>query len=82
MKNLKLFAFGIMVLLAACGKKNSTGGTTATPPTNLTVSATVSTDNSGNVSFTASATNANTYDYDFESLCCFIVGPCECARLH
>ncbi len=65
MKNLKLFAIVLMVLLAACGKKNSTGGTTATPPTNLTVAATVSTDNSGNVSFTASATNATTYDYDF-----------------
>jgi beta-glucanase (GH16 family) len=64
MKSLKLYTIGILVLLA-CGKKNSTGGTTATPPTNLTVSATVSTDNSGNVSFTASATNANTYDYDF-----------------
>ncbi|RYE04735.1 MAG: glycosyl hydrolase family protein, partial [Sphingobacteriales bacterium] len=34
-------------------------------PTNLTVNATVSADNNGNVSFTASATNAATYDYDF-----------------
>ena len=34
-------------------------------PTNLTVTATVNTDNSGNVNFVASATNAVTYDYDF-----------------
>jgi beta-glucanase (GH16 family) len=34
-------------------------------PTNLTVTATVSTDNSGNVNFVASATNATTYEYDF-----------------
>ncbi len=34
-------------------------------PTNLTVNATVSADNSGNVSFTASATNAVSYDFDY-----------------
>lgn len=34
-------------------------------PTNLTLVANVSTDNSGNVTFTASATNAVTYDYDY-----------------
>ncbi len=34
-------------------------------PTNLTLTATVSTDNSGNVNFVASATNATTYEYDF-----------------
>ena len=34
-------------------------------PSNLTVTATVSADNSGNVNFVASATNATTYDYDF-----------------
>lgn len=35
------------------------------PPSNLSLNAVVSTDNSGNVSFTATATNAVTYDYDF-----------------
>ena len=34
-------------------------------PTNLTVTATVIADNSGNVNFVASATNATTFDYDF-----------------
>lgn len=50
-------------LLLSCGKKES--GPTAVTPTNLTLNAVVSTDNSGNVTFTASATNASTYDYDF-----------------
>lgn len=34
-------------------------------PTNLTVTATINADNSGNVNFVASATNAATYEYDF-----------------
>jgi len=46
-------------------KKDSTGATNNVAPTNLTVTATVSTDNSGNVAFVASATNATTYDYDY-----------------
>ncbi len=58
-------AFLISLLaLTACSK--STSNTPAEIlPTNLTVNATVATDNSGNVSFTASATNATTYDYDY-----------------
>lgn len=48
----------------ACGKKSSPGDT-STPPSNLVVQATVNTDSSGNVSFTATATNAVSYDYDF-----------------
>jgi len=46
-------------------KKDSTGANNNIAPTNLTVTATVSTDNSGNVAFVASATNATTYDYDY-----------------
>jgi hypothetical protein len=46
-------------------KKDSTGATNNVAPTNLTVAATVNTDNSGNVAFVASATNATTYDYDY-----------------
>ncbi len=46
-------------------KKDSTGATNNVAPTNLTVTATVTTDNSGNVAFVASATNATTYDYDY-----------------
>lgn len=49
--------------MAACGKDSTPAPATA--PTNLTVTATVSTDNSGNVSFVATATNAATYEYDF-----------------
>ena len=50
-------------LLLSCGKKES--APSAVTPTNLTLNAVVSTDNSGNVAFTASATNASTYDFDF-----------------
>lgn len=50
-------------MLLSCGKKES--APSAVTPTNLTLNAVVSTDNSGNVSFTATATNASTYDYDF-----------------
>lgn len=61
--NLILISF--LAILASCSK----GDTSTTPPnvapTNLTLLANVSTDNSGNVTFTASATNAVTYDFDF-----------------
>ena len=50
-------------LLLSCGKKES--APSVVTPTNLTLNAVVSTDNSGNVAFTATATNATTYDYDF-----------------
>ena len=49
-----LWAIG---LLAGCSKDDSPA-TNNTAPTNLTVTATASTDNSGNVAFTATATNA------------------------
>ncbi len=59
--------FGIVCLstflLLACGKKESTPAAVA--PTNLTVTAVVSNDNSGNVSFTATATNASNYEFDY-----------------
>lgn len=64
MKNTFRILFALLFFMTACGKKNS-AGTTGNPPTNLTISASVSTDNSGNVTFTASATNAVTYEYDF-----------------
>jgi beta-glucanase (GH16 family) len=52
-----------LVILFSCSKKS---GTPSTPsPTNLVVNATVSTDNSGNVNFTASATNATSYEFVF-----------------
>lgn len=46
----------------SCGKGDTPSP--AGPPTNLILSATVSTDNSGNVIFSASATNAVSYEYD------------------
>jgi beta-glucanase (GH16 family) len=53
----------LSVLLFSCGSKSK--NTPAVTPTNLTLSAVVSTDNSGNVAFTASATNAVSYEFDF-----------------
>ncbi|RYF61950.1 MAG: PKD domain-containing protein, partial [Cytophagaceae bacterium] len=66
---MKYIRTSILVLVASmltyCSK--SSGGTEVTPtvPTNLTINATVNSDASGSVNFTASATNATTYDYDF-----------------
>lgn len=65
MKKLPIsFLLLLSVLFSSCDKK-SNGGASGTPPTNLTVTANVSTDNSGNVSFTAIATNATSFEYDF-----------------
>lgn len=52
------------LLFAACGK-NSSSSTEDNAPSNLSLSAVVSTDNSGNVTFTATAGNAVTYEYGF-----------------
>ncbi len=66
MIRLSFYVFYLITCITSCGKKDTPGGgTTNTPPTNLTVSAIVNTNNSGNVAFTASATNAVSYDYDF-----------------
>ena len=59
-------------LLLACSKKDEP--TPEIVPTNLSVTATVSNDNSGNVVFAASATNANSYEYDFGNGIFQIVG--------
>ncbi len=49
-----------------CSKSNGNGDDSpAGAPTNLSIVYEVSTDNSGNVAFTASATNAATYEFDF-----------------
>lgn len=50
-------------IYSSCSKTSP--GTDNSAPTNLTLSATVSTDNSGNVSFVATASNAVSYEYDF-----------------
>lgn len=60
-----LLVSGIAFLNYSCSKSNSTGGGGSVAPSNLVVNATVSTDNSGNVSFVATATNAVTFDFDY-----------------
>jgi beta-glucanase (GH16 family) len=55
--------FLLSLVLISCGSKGK--DTPTVTPTNLTLSAIVSQDNSGNVAFTASATNAVSYDFDF-----------------
>lgn len=64
MTNISILLSAFLLVLTACSKSNSTG-TTIVSPTNLTVKALVATDTSGNVAFTATATDAVTYDYDF-----------------
>ena len=48
---------------SSCKKESSTP--TGTAPSNLVVNAVVSSDGTGKVNFTATATNAVTYDYEF-----------------
>ncbi len=56
----------LMVMLSSCSKEGDNGGAnTNVAPSNLTLNAVVSMDNSGKVSFTATATNANSFEYDF-----------------
>jgi beta-glucanase (GH16 family) len=56
----------LLALFSSCSKDGGSDGPGAgTAPANLTLTAVVNADNSGNVAFTAAATNATTYDYDF-----------------
>ena len=55
----------LFIVLASCSKGTTSNGNTQTAPSNLVVTANVSTDGSGNVAFTATATNAATYVYEF-----------------
>jgi beta-glucanase (GH16 family) len=64
MKSLTVILLIFSMLSVSCSKKSGSG-TPVVTPSDLTISAVVSTDSSGNVSFTASATNAVKYDYDF-----------------
>jgi hypothetical protein len=52
-----------LVSIIACSKKVNPQGDVI--PANLTLTAVIATDNSGNVAFTATATNAASYEYDF-----------------
>ena len=59
---ISLFAF--LFFVVGC-KKDSNNNNNIPAPTNLTLSAIVSADSSGNVAFTAYADNATSYEYDF-----------------
>lgn len=61
MKNV-LLVFGLAAICFGCGDKNTPPNPVA--PTNLSVTASVATDNSGNVQFNATANNAVSYDFD------------------
>ena len=62
MKKALLVGIGLAVTWFGCGDKNTPPNPVT--PTNLNVTAVVATDNSGNVQFTATATNAVNYDFD------------------
>jgi beta-glucanase (GH16 family) len=64
MKSLSVIFLVFSMLSASCSKKSSSG-TADTAPSNLTVNVVVSNDSSGNVTFTATATNAVKYDFNF-----------------
>jgi beta-glucanase (GH16 family) len=59
------FYISLLLIPALVCCKKSGGADNNNPPGNLSVAAVVSTDSSGNVSFTATATNAVSYDFDF-----------------
>jgi beta-glucanase (GH16 family) len=65
---MKYFSFFLLLfatfIFSNCSKSDATGNNVVTP-SNLTLSAVAATDNSGNVAFTAAATNASSYEYDF-----------------
>jgi beta-glucanase (GH16 family) len=64
MKSLAVRILFFSVISISCSK-NSSSGTAVVIPSNLNISFLVSTDSSGNVTFTATAVNAFNYDYDF-----------------
>lgn len=67
MKYLKTYILIVAVaLFTSCSKDNdSVGNNTPDKPANIVVTPTVSTDNSGTVSFVVTADNAVAYEFDF-----------------
>ncbi len=63
MRNLVTILLLLICAFSSCKKKKIVAENN--PPSNLVLAATVNADNSGNVSFIASATNAISYEYDF-----------------
>lgn len=63
-RSILLAVLSLLFVGGSC-KKSGNGTTAPTPPTNLIVTAVVSTDGSGNVAFTATAGNAVNYAYEF-----------------
>lgn len=64
LKKLVILA-GTFFILTSCKKAGTDSGSSSTAPSNLTVIANVSSDGSGNVSFTASASNAVSFVFEF-----------------
>ena len=64
-KSIVLLLIFFIGIVSSCKKKPVVPDVVDVAPTNLTLSATVTTDNSGNVNFVAAATNAVMYEYDF-----------------
>ena len=65
MKTMTILSIIAMSFFGLFSCKKDSNGNTVAAPTSLTVTATPSTDNSGNVAFVAAATNATSYDYDY-----------------
>lgn len=64
MKMLLSYLFSIAVMISGCSKSaNDTGS--QTPPQALSVNAVINSNNSGAVTFIATAVNASTYRYDY-----------------
>jgi beta-glucanase (GH16 family) len=59
------FILPLFSMLSASCSKNNSSGKPGVSPSNLTIKAVASNDSSGNVSFSAYAANAVSYDYDF-----------------
>lgn len=65
MKNFSVITILLIVISITIGCSSKKNDPTANPPSNLVINATVAQDSSGNVSFTATATNAVSYLFDF-----------------
>jgi Glycosyl hydrolases family 16 len=63
-RSILLAVLSLLFVGGSC-KKSSDGAPAQTAPTNLVVTAAVSTDGSGNIAFTSTAVNAVTYAYEF-----------------